>query len=117
MLRPHRSYGKDEGDYNGIALLTPKRRKICIVEGTCLDNPNGADENTENPISTGENLPESDETTYEYKSSIYPSSWAQSISNCISARCSPAQALEAGDVVERSGKSQRICFGMVSYYR
>lgn len=118
MLRPHRSYGGDEGDYSDIALPTPKRRKIYTVEGTRLDNSNGADAlNTEKPISTGKNLPEFDETTYKYRASIYPSSSAQSISNGISSRCSPAQATEAGDVVESSGKSQKICFGMVSYYR
>lgn len=61
MLRPHRLYGEDEGDYNGIALPTSKRRKICTV-------PNDANET------------------------------------------------EAGDVVERSEKPQKICFGMVSYY-
>ena len=83
MLRPDRPYGEDEGDYNDIALPTPKRRKTCAVERTSLDNPNGAD---------------------------------QSISNGINAGCSPAQATEAGDVVESSGKSQKICFGMVSFY-
>lgn len=118
MLRLDRSYGEDEGHYDGIALLTPKRRKICAVEGASLDNPNGTNElSTENPISTGQSLPESDETTHDYRASIHPSSCAESINNGISARCSPAQATEAGDVVESSGKSQKICFGMVSYDR
>lgn len=115
MLRPHRSYGEDEGDYNGIALPTQKRRKICIVEGTSLDNPNGTDE--PDTTSTGESLPESDETTYDYRASTHPSSWAQSISNGINARCSRAQVAEAGDLAESSGNPQKICFGMVSYYR
>lgn len=118
MLRPQRSYGEDEGDYNGIALPTPKRRKICTGEEAGLDNQNGADElSIENPISTGKSLPESDETTYDYRASIHPSFCSQSINNGIRGRCSPAQATEVGDVVESSGNSQKICFGMVSYYR
>lgn len=119
MLHSHRPYPNnvDEGGYNGIALPAPKRRKIWTVEGTNLDNLNVADElNNEDPISTGTSLPDSDETTDDYRASIPPSSWAQSISNGLSARYSPATT-EAGDVAESSGEPQKICFGMVRYYR
>lgn len=120
MLHPHRSYlyNVDEGDHNGIVLPTPKRRKIWNVEGTSLDNLNVADElNTEDPISTGTSLPDSDETTDDSRASIHPSSWVQGTSNGITARCSPARATEAGDLAESRGKPQKICFGMVRYYR
>lgn len=120
MLHPNRSYlcNVDGGDYNGIVLPTPKRRKIWTVEGTSLVNLNVADElNTEDPISTGTSLIDSDETTDDYRASTHPSSGAQGTSNGISARCSPARATEAGDGARSRGKPQKICFGMVRYYR
>lgn len=119
MLHSHRPYlyNMDEGGYNGIVLPTPKRRKIGTVEGTSLDNLNVADElKNEDPISTGTSLPDSGETTDDYRASTHPSSWAQSIRNGLNARCSPARATEAVDLAESSGEPQNICFGMVRYY-
>lgn len=103
MLHSNRPYlyNVDEGDYNGIVLPTPKRRKIWTVDGTSLDNLDVADElNTD-----------------DYRASIHPSSWAPGTRNGISAHCSPVRATEAGDVDESKGKAQKICFGMVRYYR
>lgn len=117
MLHSHRSYVEGKGDYNDIAFPTPKRRKICTVEGTSLDNPYSANElHTENPVSAGNSHPESDGAASVPRASIYPSPLALSISNDISAGCLPAQATEAGDVGESNWKSQKICFGMVSFY-
>lgn len=90
MLRPHRSYDVDDGDYNDIVFPSSKRRKICIVEGASLDNPNGAGANelhTENQVSAGNSLPEFD-----------------------------AQATKAGDGLESGGNWQKMCIGMVSSY-
>lgn len=117
MLHSRRSYVEGKRDYNDIAVPTPKRRKICTVEGTSLDNPYSANElHTENPVSAGNSLPEFYGTASVSRASIYPSALARSISNDISAGCLPAQATEAGDVVESNRISQKICFGMVSFY-